>query len=166
MSAHQRELQRLRGIIDDPRYWRDKDPALIEEVQQGFARLFPGGGKAAGDDASLAARGQAANVMGFNGEEMAEAIFLAHVSPNQIVVPEEFQTDEVMTALEAAMGRELERFTVGSGEERRNPASGLRAFGFDEDADETMSARIVERMVDSVGLDQARRILEEADQGA
>ena len=25
----------------DPRYWRDRDPAIIEKVRQGFRQLFP-----------------------------------------------------------------------------------------------------------------------------
>ncbi len=33
----------LHGMIRDPRYWRDKDPAFIAKVTEGFRRLFPGG---------------------------------------------------------------------------------------------------------------------------
>lgn len=32
----------LRSLMDDPRYWRDHDPATIAKVQDGFARLYPG----------------------------------------------------------------------------------------------------------------------------
>jgi hypothetical protein len=32
----------LAAMIRDPRYWRDKDPAFIDKVSEGFRRLFPG----------------------------------------------------------------------------------------------------------------------------
>lgn len=32
----------LRSKMNDPRYWRDKDPALIAEVERGFQQLYPG----------------------------------------------------------------------------------------------------------------------------
>jgi hypothetical protein len=32
----------LTAMIRDPRYWRDKDPAFIAKVTDGFRRLFPG----------------------------------------------------------------------------------------------------------------------------
>lgn len=36
------ELERsLRGTIDNPRYWRDGDPALSRFVSEGFKRLYP-----------------------------------------------------------------------------------------------------------------------------
>jgi hypothetical protein len=31
----------LRRTIDDPRYWRDGDPALARFVSDGFKRLYP-----------------------------------------------------------------------------------------------------------------------------
>ena len=31
----------LRKVIDDPRYWRDGDPALARLVSDGFKRLYP-----------------------------------------------------------------------------------------------------------------------------
>ena len=31
----------LRRMIGDPRYWRDRDPALVREVTAGFQRLYP-----------------------------------------------------------------------------------------------------------------------------
>ncbi|SDG53365.1 hypothetical protein SAMN05216241_11916 [Limimonas halophila] len=31
----------LRRLMADPRYWRDRDPATVKRVQQGFQRLFP-----------------------------------------------------------------------------------------------------------------------------
>ena len=31
----------LRTTIDDPRYWRDGDPALAQSVSDGFKRLYP-----------------------------------------------------------------------------------------------------------------------------
>lgn len=32
----------LKAMMRDPRYWRDRDPALIDKVAQGFKRLYPG----------------------------------------------------------------------------------------------------------------------------
>lgn len=32
----------LRRLMADPKYWRDKDPALVERVRAGFAKLYPG----------------------------------------------------------------------------------------------------------------------------
>jgi len=32
----------LRQLMADPRYWRDKDPALVSQVRAGFNRLYPG----------------------------------------------------------------------------------------------------------------------------
>ena len=30
----------LRRLMRDPRYWRDKDPAVLDQVSQGFRRLY------------------------------------------------------------------------------------------------------------------------------
>ena len=38
-AADEAELRRL---MDDPRYWRDHDPATIAKVRDGFERLYPG----------------------------------------------------------------------------------------------------------------------------
>jgi len=32
---------RLRELMRDPRYWRDRDPAFVARVAEGFNRLFP-----------------------------------------------------------------------------------------------------------------------------
>ncbi|MBT5809153.1 MAG: hypothetical protein HOI19_02205 [Rhodospirillaceae bacterium] len=32
----------IRGLMRDPRYWREKDPAYVARVENGFKRLFPG----------------------------------------------------------------------------------------------------------------------------
>jgi len=32
---------RLRAMMQDPRYWRDHDPAFVQQVQDGFKRLYP-----------------------------------------------------------------------------------------------------------------------------
>ncbi len=32
----------LTEMQNDPRYWRDKDPAFIKQVEAGYAKLFPG----------------------------------------------------------------------------------------------------------------------------
>ena len=34
----------LRKLMRDPRYWRDRDPALLAKVAAGFERLYPGEG--------------------------------------------------------------------------------------------------------------------------
>lgn len=34
----------LRRLMADPRYWRDRDPAVVKKVTEGFQRLFPGEG--------------------------------------------------------------------------------------------------------------------------
>lgn len=34
----------LKKLMNDPRYWRDHDPALTRKVDEGFRRLYPGGG--------------------------------------------------------------------------------------------------------------------------
>ena len=37
-------LDGLRRLQGDPRYWRDRDPALVRQVMEGYRRLYPGGG--------------------------------------------------------------------------------------------------------------------------
>lgn len=32
---------RLREMMRDPRYWRDRDPAFVRRVTEGFGRLYP-----------------------------------------------------------------------------------------------------------------------------
>lgn len=32
----------LTKMQNDPRYWRDKDPAFVKQVQDGYAKLYPG----------------------------------------------------------------------------------------------------------------------------
>ncbi|NKD76815.1 hypothetical protein HEQ60_03405 [Haematospirillum sp. H1815] len=32
----------IRSLMRDPRYWRDRDPALVRRVSEGFRRLYPG----------------------------------------------------------------------------------------------------------------------------
>lgn len=34
--------QALRGMMKDPRYWRDKDENYIAKIRQGFEKLYPG----------------------------------------------------------------------------------------------------------------------------
>jgi len=34
----------LKDIMRDPRYWRERDPAVVGKVRDGFKRLFPGRG--------------------------------------------------------------------------------------------------------------------------
>ena len=33
--------QELRALMQDPRYWRDRDPKMLEEVSAGFRKLYP-----------------------------------------------------------------------------------------------------------------------------
>ena len=33
--------EKLRERMKDPRYWRDHDPAVVREIQEGFERLYP-----------------------------------------------------------------------------------------------------------------------------
>ncbi len=35
-------LDGLRRLQGDPRYWRDRDPALVRQVMEGYRRLYPG----------------------------------------------------------------------------------------------------------------------------
>ena len=39
-------LDGLRRLQGDPRYWRDRDPALVRQVMEGYRRLYPGEGAA------------------------------------------------------------------------------------------------------------------------
>ncbi|WP_247887164.1 hypothetical protein [Azospirillum sp. SYSU D00513] len=34
----------LQALMRDPRYWRDRDPAIVARVTEGFQRLYPGQG--------------------------------------------------------------------------------------------------------------------------
>lgn len=34
--------QSLRKMMEDPRYWRDKDTAYINKITKGFEKLYPG----------------------------------------------------------------------------------------------------------------------------
>jgi hypothetical protein len=31
----------LKNLMRDPRYWRDRDPAILNQVSNGFKRLYP-----------------------------------------------------------------------------------------------------------------------------
>lgn len=35
----------LRSMVADPKYWKDKDPAFIKKVNEGFKRLYPSNSK-------------------------------------------------------------------------------------------------------------------------
>lgn len=37
----------LRALMRDPRYWRDRDPQVVDAVSQGFRHLYPDGGETA-----------------------------------------------------------------------------------------------------------------------
>ncbi len=40
-SAESESEQGLQRMMQDPRYWRDHDPAFVERIRDGFKRLFP-----------------------------------------------------------------------------------------------------------------------------
>ena len=44
-SAGAATLEGLRRLQGDPRYWRDRDPALVRQVMEGYRRLYPGDGE-------------------------------------------------------------------------------------------------------------------------
>lgn len=35
--------RKVKGLMNDPRYWRDRDPAMVEKVRRGFRKLYPEG---------------------------------------------------------------------------------------------------------------------------
>lgn len=39
-SGRNPDEERLRRLMRDPRYWRDKDPAVLNQVSEGFRRLY------------------------------------------------------------------------------------------------------------------------------
>jgi hypothetical protein len=41
-KAINRKEAELRSLVRDPRYWREKDPAFVARVENGFKKLFPG----------------------------------------------------------------------------------------------------------------------------
>jgi hypothetical protein len=92
-------------------------------IQQGFKDLYDNPSPQA-----RAAEGEAANEMGLNGPRHAQDSMVAHVTPGEVVIPLSAQTPELMRYLSEKMGRNLEKYTVGSGYEQRNPTSGLPAF--------------------------------------
>jgi len=38
------DAQAVQALMRDPRYWRDKDPAVVAKVTEGFKRMYPGQG--------------------------------------------------------------------------------------------------------------------------
>jgi len=108
------EYKRLRALMNDPRYWRDRDPAYVAMIQKGFEDM----GK----------QGQEANISGQNGPVHAQDTEIAHLTPGEVVIPRSAQTPEIIKALYQVMGDELAKYVVGSGYEQVNPTSGLPAF--------------------------------------
>lgn len=41
LRGDQTDEAALRRLMDDPRYWRDADPEIIRQVEDGFKRLYP-----------------------------------------------------------------------------------------------------------------------------
>lgn len=122
-SDHEREYERLSGMMRDPRYWRHREPDFVARVTEGFQRLFD-----TADAKRRAELGQAANASGITGRAHAPDAMIGHLAPGEIVIPARAQSKAVLAALRRELGDELTRFTVGSGQERRNPISGLPAF--------------------------------------
>src|SRR5438105_3789887 len=58
--------------------------------------------------------------------------YLAHLSKNDQIVPEELITPQVSAVLKQILGRQFEQFRVGSGKNAINPKTGLMEF---EDGD-------------------------------
>lgn len=117
----------LRKLMEDPRYWKDRDPAYVAMIQQGFKDLYDNPSTQA-----RAAEGEAANEMGLNGPRHAQDSMVAHVTPGEVVIPLSAQTPELMRYLSEMLGSNLLKYTVGSGHEQQNPTSGLRAFADDD----------------------------------
>ena len=40
MSAEQQEIRRLVAMMQDPRYWREHEPAFMAKVREGFKSLY------------------------------------------------------------------------------------------------------------------------------
>jgi hypothetical protein len=118
-------------------------PWLPPRIDGGFRRLYPEpqseapaspeqeAAEAVSADSETLERagdGRAANLLEAGDPRQGPDIVVGHLSPGEIVVPPSAQTPEVVAALRAALGDELPAYTVGSGQERRNPVSGLVAF--------------------------------------
>ncbi|WP_135078999.1 hypothetical protein [Terasakiella sp. SH-1] len=115
--------KRLRNLMEDPRYWKQRDPEYVAMIQQGFEVLARQPSQEA-----LAAEGMVANEMGINGQHHAQDSMVAHVTPGEVVIPLSAQTPELMKYLSQMLGDDLLKYTVGSGHEQENPTSGLPAF--------------------------------------
>lgn len=113
----------LRKLMEDPRYWKKRDPNYVAMIQKGFDSLFYGNSEKA-----LAVKGQKANQMGINGLYHAQDSLIGHLTPGEIVIPLNAQTPELMQYLSLTLGKDLLQYIVGSGHEQENPTSGLPAF--------------------------------------
>ena len=40
LAADDSSLDELKSMMRDPRYWRDRDPAFVRQVTQGFDRVY------------------------------------------------------------------------------------------------------------------------------
>jgi len=40
-AASRADTDELKTMMRDPRYWRDRDPAFVRQVTDGFSRLYP-----------------------------------------------------------------------------------------------------------------------------
>jgi len=112
------EYKRLRKLMDDPRYWKKQDPAYVEMIREGFRKLYD----------TPAEAGSAANEAGVSGQHHAQDDEVAHVSTGEVVIPLSAQTPGIMKLLYQTLGKDMIKYTVGSGAEQRNPTSGLAAF--------------------------------------
>ena len=114
-------FKKLKSLMEDPRYWREQDPAYVEMIRQGFRELYDNPVEA----------GQAANEVGVNGTIHAQDDEVGHLTKGEVVIPLSAQTPEVMQALHQVLGEDMLKYTVGSGHEQINPTSGLPAYADD-----------------------------------
>jgi len=114
-------FKKLKSLMEDPRYWREQDPAYVEMIRQGFRELYDNPVEA----------GQAANEVGANGTIHAQDDEVGHLTKGEVVIPLSAQTPEVMQALHQVLGQDMLKYTVGSGHEQINPTSGLPAYADD-----------------------------------
>jgi hypothetical protein len=40
VEREKQEVRRLIGLMRSPAYWRDRDPAVVRTVREGFRRLY------------------------------------------------------------------------------------------------------------------------------
>ncbi|MGH6895379.1 MAG: hypothetical protein ACREJ5_02360 [Geminicoccaceae bacterium] len=102
MDANERELLRLRSLMRDPCYWRERDPRFVAVVSDGFDSLF-------GKEVERAELGRAANAAGVTGATHRRDLIIGHLAPGEIVIPPQALSPAVMAALRQELGDQLPR---------------------------------------------------------